>query len=138
MRVFVLMAMLVLSGCMSAGPEPAAMFVGRTVEYDLPENMTAEETNGWKKERQTWRADGTYSYWQRPLLVHTTVFEKTGRWFMDGNRYCEGTPGAEHNSCYKVTPLPKGAGLQLDLIREFSLIQIEFRRTKWVGRYIGG
>jgi hypothetical protein len=59
MRVFVLMAMLVLSGCMSAGPDPAAMFVGRTVEYDLPENMAREETNGWKKDRQTWRADGT-------------------------------------------------------------------------------
>lgn len=111
LRYFVALAGLsLLAGCMAgAGPKTETLLIGRMVIYDFPDHLSAAETAGWARQRQHWRADGTYTFWRRPLLNQSKVFATQGRWFMKGNQYCEGSPGDDDPNCYRLTALSERA-----------------------------
>ncbi|MDR5655009.1 hypothetical protein [Ruixingdingia sedimenti] len=132
----VLMAVLALAGCLGrhpAGDGIARLLAGRTVAFDLPESLHG---TGAKAETQTWRADGTTTYGFRPWLVPQSLSPREGRWWVEGNRYCQTfapRPDRGVPTCYHLRVTEEGRRIEFDAIRDSLIVIFDLSRA---GRFV--
>lgn len=127
-RLALLGGALFVTACMDgAGPRPhpiEAALVGRYATWDMYGPRLEDAKAGGEfapvPERQTWRADGTTTFWWRPVLVDWKVYPKPGLWRIEGRRtYCQSfelAPKAEDWRCYKFSVTDGGTRVHFDVI----------------------